>query len=74
VDLLRDTQNNFQQTIDYHVAQAREGAIAEADLLRVRLEGDRVTVAYKTAQRELLTANTELLRAMGAVRVFPSSS
>lgn len=65
VDLLRDTQNNFQQTIDYHVAQAREGAIAEGDLLRVRLEGDRVTVAYETAQRELLTANTELLRAMG---------
>jgi cobalt-zinc-cadmium efflux system outer membrane protein len=65
VNLLQDTQDNFRQTIDYHVAQAREGAIAEGDLLRVRLEGDRVTVAYETAQRELLAANTELLRAMG---------
>jgi outer membrane protein TolC len=65
VDLLRDSLENFRQTIEYHENQVREGAIAEADLLRVRLEGDRVAVAFETAQREAQVARVALLREMG---------
>src|SRR5262245_45629363 len=38
VDLLRENQQNLLQTVRYHETQVREGAIAEADLVRVRLE------------------------------------
>jgi outer membrane protein, heavy metal efflux system len=47
VDLLKQSQENLQQTIEYHEIQLREGAIAEGDVVRVRLEGDRTDIAVE---------------------------
>ncbi len=68
VDLLRDSQETFRQAITYHEIQLREGAIAEADVIRVRLEGDRVAVAVENAAREAESAQISLLREMGRGR------
>jgi outer membrane protein TolC len=37
-EVLKITADNFQKIVDYHSAQLSIGAIAEQDLLRVRLE------------------------------------
>lgn len=66
LDLLRENQLNLQQATAYHEIQLREGAIAEADVLRVRLEGDRGAVAVENAAREAGTARIALLREMGS--------
>ncbi|MBI4875121.1 MAG: TolC family protein, partial [Acidobacteria bacterium] len=50
--LLRENAGNFQQIVDYHEIRVREGAMAEADLLRVRLESDRLAIAANTAALE----------------------
>lgn len=65
VELLRENQVNLRQTVEYHEAQLREGAIAEADVIRVRLEGDRGQVALENAEREFAAAQIALLREMG---------
>lgn len=57
--------NNFQQVIDYHEARVREGAMAEADLLKVQLEGERLVLALNTAAMEAERARIHLFRAMG---------
>jgi outer membrane protein, heavy metal efflux system len=63
--LWMEHQDNFRQTIAYHEARVREGAIPEADLLRVRLEGDRFSVAAAAAALEAQQAIVTLLREMG---------
>jgi cobalt-zinc-cadmium efflux system outer membrane protein len=57
-------QDNFRQTIAYHEARVREGAIPEADLIRVQLEGDRFSVAAAAASLEAQQAKITLLREM----------
>ncbi|MGE5645457.1 MAG: TolC family protein [Acidobacteriota bacterium] len=57
--------SNFRQIIDYHEARVREGAMAEADLLRVRLEGERLELAANAARLEAERARIDLFRAMG---------
>lgn len=62
--LLR-TVENFQKIVDYYAAQLSAGAIAEQDLLRVRLEAERFKIATDMA---LIAANRtrfELLKEMG---------
>lgn len=66
LDLLRENQQNLQQTVEYHENQLREGAIAEADVIRVRLESDRGSVAMENALRELNAARISLWREMGS--------
>jgi outer membrane protein TolC len=66
LELLRENQENLQQTIEYHENQLREGAIAEADVIRVRLEGDRGAVAVENAAREFESARIFLWREMGS--------
>ena len=51
-DLLLESRKNFQQIVEYHEIRVREGAMAEADLLRVRLEGERLAVAANAALLE----------------------
>ena len=68
LDLLRATQQNFTQTIQFHETQLREGAIAEAEVIRVRLEGDRVRLAVENASREAEIAQIALFQAMGRDR------
>jgi cobalt-zinc-cadmium efflux system outer membrane protein len=70
VSLLRENQQNLQQAVDYHEIQVREGAIAEADLVRVRLEYDRGAVALEDAARHALAARIALQQEMGETE-FP---
>jgi len=59
------TVGNFQQTIDYHAARLSVGAIPEQDLLRVRLEGERLRVSADLAALAATRTRIDLLRAMG---------
>jgi outer membrane protein TolC len=64
-DVLAATVAAFQQTIDYHVARLSVGAIAEQDVLRVRLEGERLQVSARLAVIGADKARLQLLRSMG---------
>jgi outer membrane protein TolC len=66
LELFRENQQNLQQTVEYHENQLREGAIAEADVVRVRLERDRGSIAVENAVRELNAARIALWREMGS--------
>jgi outer membrane protein TolC len=64
-ELLQSTVTNFQRIIDYHTAQLTVGTIAEQDVLRVRLEGERIQIAAHLAAIEANRARVELLRQIG---------
>jgi outer membrane protein, heavy metal efflux system len=64
-DLLQSTVSNFQRIIDYHAAQLSVGAIAEQDVLRVRLEGERIQIAARLAAIDATKARLQLLKEMG---------
>ncbi len=64
-DVLKTTVDNFQKVIDYHAAQLSAGAIAEQDLLRVRLEGERLKISADLAFMDVSRARMELLKEMG---------
>ncbi|MEO6910759.1 MAG: TolC family protein [Edaphobacter sp.] len=54
----------FQQVIDYHQARFREGKAAEIDLLRVKLEGERIRAgaaeAKLASERAMLSLDQEM--------------
>jgi cobalt-zinc-cadmium efflux system outer membrane protein len=64
-DLLKATVENFQKIIDYQSAQLSVGAISEQDLLRVRLEGERLKIASNLAEIDASRARVQLLKEMG---------
>ncbi len=64
-DVLKTTVDNFQKIIAYHSAQLSVGAIAEQDLLRVRLEGERLKISANLAAIEANRTRIELLKEMG---------
>jgi cobalt-zinc-cadmium efflux system outer membrane protein len=64
-DLLKATGENFQKIVDYQAAQLSVGAISEQDLLRVRLEGERLKIAAGLAVIEATRARVQLLKEMG---------
>jgi outer membrane protein, heavy metal efflux system len=66
-DLLKATVENFQKIIDYQSAQLSVGAISEQDLLRVRLEGERLKIAANLAVIEAMRARVQLLKEMGQI-------
>lgn len=70
VDLLRENLKTFHQIVEYHEARVKEGAMAESDLLRVRLEAERFGLDVNNALLEAERARIELFRVMGA-REFP---
>jgi cobalt-zinc-cadmium efflux system outer membrane protein len=63
-DLYGQADDYFRQTVDYHQARFKEGKLAEVDLLRVRLERERIHAAAENAnldaQRSLLRLAREL--------------
>jgi cobalt-zinc-cadmium efflux system outer membrane protein len=63
--LVAENTRYFQQVIEYHRARVEQGAMAEADLIRVRLEGERLELAERAAEAEVERARLELLRALG---------
>jgi outer membrane protein, heavy metal efflux system len=62
--LYREDGSYFRQIIAYHEARFHEGKLAEVDLLRVRLEGERVHAAEARAQLESERALLDLEREM----------
>jgi len=68
--VLDETLKTFSQIVEYHEARVREGAMAEADLLRVRLESERIALAANTAMIEAARGRIQLFREMGATS-FP---
>lgn len=65
LDLFDENYANFQKIIEYHEARVREGAMAEADLIRVRLEGERLALERNSAGLAAARARLQLQLAMG---------
>jgi len=68
-DVLKTTVENFQQIIDYNAARLRVGTIAEQDLLRVQLEGERLAVTANLAALRASRAEADLVREIGDTSV-----
>jgi outer membrane protein, heavy metal efflux system len=60
-----ETQANFTQIVQYHEIRVREGTMAEADLIRVRLEAERFALAANNATLSAERAKISLQREMG---------
>jgi cobalt-zinc-cadmium efflux system outer membrane protein len=69
-ELLLESVRNFEKIVEYHEIRVREGAMAENDLLRVKLELGRIQLAANNAGLDAAKARIELFRAMGQT-VFP---
>ncbi|MGQ9917806.1 MAG: TolC family protein, partial [Bryobacteraceae bacterium] len=69
-ELLLESVRNFRKIVEYHEIRVREGAMAENDLLRVRLELGRIELAANNAALDAARARIELFRAMGQT-AFP---
>jgi outer membrane protein TolC len=68
-DVLKTTVDNFQKIVDYHSTELSAGAIAEQDLLRVRLESERLKISTDLAVIEANRTRIELLKEMGALNI-----
>ena len=64
-ELLLETAKNFLLIVEYHEVRVREGAMAEADLMRIRLENERIALAANNASLEGERARIQLFREMG---------
>lgn len=64
-DLLKATVANFQQIVDYNNARLRVGTIAEQDVLRVQLEGERLAITANLASLRASRAEADLFRQIG---------
>jgi outer membrane protein, heavy metal efflux system len=62
---LTENAKNFQQIVDYHEQRVREGAMAEADLVKVQLERDRLNVSIQNAALDAERARVQLFAEMG---------
>jgi outer membrane protein, heavy metal efflux system len=69
-EVLKATVENFQGIVDYHSAQFNVGAIPEQDLLRIRLESERLQIDASLAAIEAIRTRVELQRQMGQTE-FP---
>lgn len=70
-ELLLETGHTFEQVVEYHRLRVQEGAMAEADLLRVRVEGERIAINANTAALDAERARIQLFREMGQTRFEP---
>lgn len=71
LELMRENLSNFERIVDYHEARVREGAMAEADLIRIRLERERLMLDLSQAALGAERARILLQLAMGS-DTFPS--
>lgn len=68
--MLSEDVRNFGRIIEYHEIRVREGAMAEIDLIRVRLEGERLALELNNATLQAERARLNLYREMGQTE-FP---
>jgi len=71
VNLLDESITTFQKIVDYHQARVREGAMAESELIRVRLEGERLRLDRNRANLDAARTRVALQLAMGDDRFEP---
>jgi outer membrane protein, heavy metal efflux system len=64
-ELLRENVETFDQIVRYHELRVQEGAMAEFDLLKVRLERERVAISASASELDAQRARIELFRTMG---------
>ncbi len=64
-DVLHQALANFDAIVQYHRDRVREGAMAEADLLRVEVEHERLRISVKSAEQDAARARAELFREIG---------
>ncbi len=65
LQMMVENNQSFQQIVEYHRFRVREGAMAEADLIKVELEAERLSLDRETAALEGERSRFELLKAMG---------
>ncbi len=63
--LLEERLKAFDEITNYHRIQVREGAMAEADLIRVELEGEKLSQLLTAARIEATKQAIRLSREMG---------
>lgn len=63
--LFEENLANFEKIVSYHEVRVREGAMAEADLIRVRLEGERLALDRNEASLAAARVRLQLQLAMG---------
>lgn len=66
IELLRENHNNLNQLVGLNEVRVKEGYTAEGDLIKARLEAQRVGFQIRKASLDYERAKIELLRAMGA--------
>lgn len=70
-ELLRENLDGMQAMVNYHSLRVSEGAMAEADLLRVKLERERLEIDATAATLDAERARIELFREMGRTDYTP---
>jgi outer membrane protein, heavy metal efflux system len=66
LSLTQENLNTLDQLVGLNEVRVREGYTAEGDLIKVKLEGQRIGYQVKKAQLDVDRARIELLRSMGA--------
>ncbi len=66
LELLRENGRYFEQIVEYHRVRVEQGAIAEAELIRVILERQRLAIAEQAAVLEAEGRRIDLIKAMGS--------
>ncbi len=69
--LFRDALAQLNTIVEYHRNQVREGAMAEADLLRVELEEQKLQFLLQSASLDVQRQNIRLQREMGRSTISP---
>lgn len=71
LEIVKENGQYLEQVVEYHRIRVELGAMAEADLIRVQLERDRLRIFEDTAAADAERARTELLKAMGVTGFNP---
>jgi cobalt-zinc-cadmium efflux system outer membrane protein len=65
LELLQENGRYLEQIVEYHRVRVEQGAIAEAELIRVLLERQRLAIAEQASALEAEGRRISLLKAMG---------
>jgi cobalt-zinc-cadmium efflux system outer membrane protein len=65
LQMMIENNESFQQIVEYHRFRVREGAMAEADLIKVELEAARLGLERETGALESERSRFDLLKTMG---------
>ena len=66
-ELLADDLKTVDEMVEYHQKRVEAGAMRGVDLLRMRIERDRLALALDVAKRDATEARLELFKQMGTV-------